>query len=289
MIEKARVNGVELGYELIPAQGAVAGEGRLGGAVGAATSAATSPETAVFLNGIAMTTVHWKPFVEALPSFTRLTHDFRGQVLSERPAGPYHLSDHVEDLDALLVSLGIGRFHLVGTSYGSAVGFLYALAHPEKVASMVVIDGASEVDALLHAVLAGWQAAARATPMAFYKNLIPWTYSPEYLRDHHEFLREREAAIAAFAPSYFSSFVALCGAFDELSVTGRLKEIRCPTLVLEGEKDILTAGRGKIIHDAIPDSRLEMMPGAGHAEVVEAPGPLITSMLAFYGNLGITA
>jgi 3-oxoadipate enol-lactonase len=290
MIEKARVNGIELGYELTPARGGgeAAGEGGPA-AAGAAAAAGASPEAVIFLNGIAMTTVHWKPFVEALPAFTRLTHDFRGQVLSERPAGPYHLSDHVEDLDALLVSLGIRRFHLVGTSYGSAVGFLYALEHPEKVSSMVVIDGASEVDALLHAVLSGWQAAARATPMAFYKNLIPWTYSPEYLRDHHQFLRDREAAIATFAPSYFSSFVALCGAFDELDITARLGEIRCPTLALEGEKDILTAGRSGIICRAIPGSRMEMMPGAGHAEVVEAPGPLIASMLSFYRSLGLPA
>jgi len=119
--------------------------------------------------------------------------------------------------------------------------------------------------------------------------LIPWTYSPEYLRDHHQFLRDREAAIATFAPSYFSSFVALCGAFDELDITARLGDIRCPTLALEGEKDILTAGRSGIICRAIPGSRMEMMPGAGHAEVVEAPGPLIASMLSFYRSLGLPA
>jgi len=34
---------------------------------------------------------------------------------------------------------------------------------------------------------------------------------------------------------------------------------------------------------------MEMMPGAGHAEVVEAPGPLIASMLAFYRSLGLPA
>ena len=100
MIEKARVNGIELGYELTPAKGAAAaaGEGRPSAAGAAASAAGASSEAVIFLNGIAMTTVHWKPFVEALPAFARLTHDFRGQVLSERPAGPYHLSDHVEDL-----------------------------------------------------------------------------------------------------------------------------------------------------------------------------------------------
>lgn len=268
MIEHAVVNGTTLGYEVTPAE------------VGP-----DNGEAVVFLNGIAMTTIHWKPFVEALPGYRRLTHDFKGQVLSDQPPGPYKLSEHAADLDGLLTKLGIRRVHIVGTSYGSAVGFLYAFAHPEKVASMVVIDGTGDVSPLLQAAIEGWRTAAQASPQAFYENLIPWTYSAEWLDANRKFLSEREAAICTFPKSYFDSFVALCDAFIELDVMAELGRITCPALVLEGEKDILTAGCGQRLAAAIKGARFALMPGAGHAEVVEAPGPLVAEMTAFLSGI----
>jgi 3-oxoadipate enol-lactonase len=273
MVEKVRVNGVELACELT-------GKGR---------------EPAVFLNGIAMTIVHWKPFAEAFSKapaegglgMACLGHDFRGQILSGRPEGPYTLEGQAEDFAALLDALGMAKVHIVGTSYGSAVGFHFALAHPERVASMVVIDGADAVDPLLRAAVLGWKAAALAEPHAFYRSLIPWTYSAEWIGRNEAFLNDREAAIAGFPRDYFTAFASLCDAFLGLDVAGKLGRITCPSLVLEGGKDILTPGCGRRIADAMGARRFAVMPGAGHAEVVEAPGPLVDEVLAFYRGLGI--
>ena len=214
MVEKAIVKGVELSYELTGSSG----------------------ETLVFLNGIAMSIVHWKLFAEALPSYRRLAFDFRGQILSGRPDEKYTLAGQADDMAQLLERLGIGKVHIVGTSYGSAVGFFFALAHPDLVSSMVVIDGASEVDPLLRAAIEAWRAAALATPRAFYRSLIPWTYSASWIERNEAFLTEREAAIETFPKNYFTAFASLCDAFSELSITEELRRINCPTLVLEGEK-----------------------------------------------------
>lgn len=265
MVEKARVNGVEISYELTGSGG----------------------DNVIFLNGIAMSIAHWNLFSAALPACQRLAHDFRGQILSEKPAGPIHLSDQVADLAALLDHLKMEKVHIVGTSYGSAVGFLFALAHPERVASMVVIDGADSVDPLMRAAVECWRAAAQATPSAFYRSLIPWTYSASYIEKSHQFFAEREGAIAGFPKEYFSCFVSLCDAFLELDVSRQLSRITCPSLVLEGEKDILTPGYGKKISDGMRARRFAIMPGAGHAEVVEAPEPIIAEMLAFYADIGV--
>ncbi len=260
MTEKARVNGVELCYELD-------GAGK---------------DAMAFLNGIAMSIGHWKPFVEGLPGFRHLAHDFRGQILSEKPEGPISLADHAADLLALLDHLGIDKVHLVGTSYGSAAGFLLALGHPERILSMVVIDAADGIDPLLRAVIEAWRAAARANPSAFYRSLIPWTYSADYIGRSHGFFADREKAISGFPKAYFDCFVSLCDAFLGLDAAADLSRITCPTLVLEGGKDILTAGYGKRIAGAIPGADFAIMAGAGHAEVVEAPGPIIQEMRRFY-------
>ncbi|HEY9595937.1 MAG TPA: alpha/beta hydrolase, partial [Spirochaetia bacterium] len=101
MVERMKINDVELAYELT-------GNGN---------------ETVIFLNGIAMSIVHWKLFGEALSSCRCLAHDFRGQILSGRPAERYTLAGQANDLWEMLKALGIDRVHVVGTSYGSAVGF----------------------------------------------------------------------------------------------------------------------------------------------------------------------
>ena len=263
MVDRMKVNGVELAYELT-------GKG---------------DETVVFLNGIAMSIVHWKPFVDALGAYRCLAHDFRGQILSGRPEERYTLAGQADDLWELLEGLGIRRVHLVGTSYGSAVGFFFAFAHPDAVASMTVIDGADRVDPLMRAAVEAWRAAALASPTAFYRGLIPWTYSASWIGKNEAFLTEREAAIASFPRNYFTAFASLCDAFLELDVSAELHRITCPTLVLEGGKDILTPGYGRKIADAVAGARFATMPGAGHAEVVEAPAPIIAEVRAFLAGL----
>lgn len=240
-------------------------------------------EAVVLLNGIAMSIAHWKPFVAALsPGRRVLAHDFRGQLLSARDKGPYSLEGHAEDLAALMDALGIGRAHVVGTSYGSEVGLVFARMFPERAQSLAVIDGVSEADAVLRAAVESWKATALADPVAFYRTLVPWTYSASYIASRAELLAAREKAVAGLPRDYFEAFAGLCDAFLAIDETPRLGEIRCPTLVLVGERDILKhRGYAEIIARGVPGSRLELLPGLGHAAAIEDPEAVVASVAAF--------
>ena len=118
---------------------------------------------------------HWKPFVDGLPGHRHLAHDFRGQILSGQGRGSHHPSPgRRPDFGALLDSLGMERVHLVGTSYGSAVGFPL---RPGPSRSGGVHGrhrrAPSEVDPLMRAAVEAWRAAAQASPRAFYRSHIP--------------------------------------------------------------------------------------------------------------------
>ncbi len=227
----------------------------------------------ILLNGIAMSISHWKSAIEALPAGTRcLCHDFRGQTLSDKPAGPYSLAMHAEDLALLMDGLGIERGHIVGTSYGSEVGMEFALLYPHRCASLVVIDGVSELDPVLEAAVASWMESARKDARLFYTTMLPWTYSPNYIATHRDMLAAREEGVAALPAEWFSAFVKLCKAFLKIDLTPRLKYIQCPTTVLVGEKDILKPrGFSEIIARAIPGAVMHVIPDAGHAVVIEQP------------------
>ncbi len=227
----------------------------------------------VLLNGIAMSIGHWKPFIEALKGTYRvICHDFRGQTLSEKPEGDYSLEQHAEGLSALMDALEIPEAYIVGTSYGSEVAMAFAIANPERCATLTVIDGVSELDPVLKAAAESWMAAALCDARVFYKTLMPWTYSSAYIAANAAVLAKREESVASLPREWFEGFAALCSAFLKIDLTGKLNRITCPSLVLVGEFDILKhAGFAKIINKAISGSRLEILPGVGHAATIEQP------------------
>lgn len=249
----------------------------------------TGSGTVAFLNGIAMSISHWKPIAEPLSqSHQCLCHDFRGQLLSpQSPSGrAIHLSDHVDDMKRLFAALGIERAHLVGTSYGAEVALAFAIACPSMTSSLGLIDGVSELDPLLRATAEAWKAAALADPVAFYRTIIPWNYSSSYIGANAAALAKREAAVAGLPRGYFEDFAALCDAFLEIDLTAQLSSISCPTLVLVGEKDILKhEGFARIIARSIAGARLRVIPGAGHAVVIEQPETILAEIRGFLGGI----
>jgi 3-oxoadipate enol-lactonase len=282
-MDKARLRGVELAYDLVaaPRADAQSAAGLVSEASAAEPAGALrGPLPAVLLNGVAMSVGNWRPLLPFLGRRDCLLHDFRGQLLSSRGVGhradgSYSLRGHAEDLRALLDLLGLGRVHLVGTSYGSEVGMEFALAFPERTASLTVIDGAADCDALLRSAVEGWKATALADPRAFYRSIQAWNYSADYLARNAAVLASREAAVASFPRDWFADFARLCDAFLAVDLLPRLGAVRAPSFVLVGQHDILKhPGYARRIAAAIPGAEFGIIPGVGHAAVIEAPEPV---------------
>ncbi len=244
----------------------------------------TGPETVVLLNGIAMSISHWKPVSDHLVAagYRVLAHDLRGQLLSDRPDGPYSLELHARDLSGLLARLGFGAAHVVGTSYGAEVALTFARDYPEATLSVVSIDGVTEYDAVLGAAVESWKAAALSDPRVFYRTILPWNYSAGYLVANREALARREDAIASLPRSWFEAFALLCDSFLAIDLTKDLGRIACPCLAMVAGGDILKGpSYARIIERGVPGAKYHEIPGAGHAVVVERPDAVADSLLGF--------
>ena len=118
--EYAEVNGVRLHY-------VTAGKGPL----------------IVFLHGFPEFWYEWK---DQLPEFAKdhraVAPDMRGYNLSEKPAGvdAYQMTKLVEDVRALAEHLGYKKFVLVGHDWGGGVAWSFAIAHPEYLSKLVIIN-----------------------------------------------------------------------------------------------------------------------------------------------------
>ena len=256
----AEINGLRIHYDLV-------GEG----------------EPIAFLNGVMMTTQSWVLQTSVFRRrYSCLLHDFRGQLLSDKPEEPWTLEDHAADLEALLDHLEIESCHLVGTSYGGEVGLIFAASRPQRVRSLSVISSVSEVGRELDRVVALWAETALEAPERLYRVSLPSNFSPAFVEANPELLAQGEERLAACAPEFFPAFARLVDAFRQIDVTAELERISCPTLVMVGELDALKPPRySRLIAGRIPGAELLTIPGGGHAVILEKPEEVNTAILGF--------
>lgn len=180
-----------------------------------------------------------------------ILYDQRGHGLSERPRTGYRLSDSVADLTGLLDALGVdGPVHLVGNSYGGAVALGVAVKHPERVASMVLIEA--------HVPLPGWpeQLAAKVRKMGADLaggELSRWAAQ-----------KRKHAGPAALAKDLIHHTTLINDLLATEPFTERqLQEFTCPVRAVYGKQsDILHHAHA--LDALLPHCVLTILPDVGH-------------------------
>lgn len=247
----------------------------------------TQSDTAiVFLNGVMASMSSWKLqadlFVEL--GYRVVLHDFKGQLLSSKPEGIYTFEEHCIEAKALYEYLNIKNVHIIGTSYGSEVGMMFAMTYPEMVLSLTVIDGVSEIDEVLRRFVESWKLMCLSKDgEAFFLGMLPSIYGDSYLKKNREALNQRAKAIPSLGEDYLKGQISLYDTFlQEVNFTDRLHEIQCPTLIVCGEDDLLKRPKfSRIIYENIKQSEFVLIPDCGHVTIFEQVDVLKTCLLGF--------
>ena len=81
---------------------------------------------------------------ELSPAMHCIAPDHIGMGLSEKPQDyDYTLATRIDDIEALVASLGLRRVHLVVHDWGGAIGFGFAARHPDRVGRLVILNTAA--------------------------------------------------------------------------------------------------------------------------------------------------
>lgn len=242
----------------------------------------------VLNNGVIMNAAtSWIFQTEALSQEYRLLqYDCRGQGQSDHPPGPYSMGGHADDLAELLKALAIAKAHILGISYGGEVAQAFVLNHAEMVESLILIDTVSELGPELELVIRSWMDALRTEdPLVFFHATVPWNFSPAFIAANGPLL---EDAKQRYASLDFPAVLALCECFMEVNFTQRLGEIKTPTCIIVGQRDILKGPRyAEILRRGIPHAELHVLEGAGHATCWESPQAFNTLILDFLSRTGV--
>ena len=210
-------------------------------------------------------------FYRRLASMGRLIlFDKRGTGLSDR-VSPEHLPDletRMDDVRAVLDSVGSERAVLLGISEGGAMSTLFAATHPARTAALILMgtfpremqapdypSGTSEEDLRRRLALLAEDDWAAATTTAWLGNV-----APDVLRD--------PAAV-----QWYTSYVrrgASPGAYKairlmnaEIDIRDLLPTINVPTLVLHRAHESLRDG-SRFMGEHIPGARMVELPGSDH-------------------------
>jgi pimeloyl-ACP methyl ester carboxylesterase len=227
----------------------------------------------------------WEPQLEGLADRYRVTaFDNRGSGRTPLPEEPLTPASMADDAAAVLGGLGIPSAHVVGFSMGGCIAQELALRHPDVVRSLVLISSYARPDALVRSIFDFWRWLPDGAPgdRAFYKAFFTWVYTP---RAHEsglvdEVLDEAMAFEHRQSVEGFRAQVDVCVAHDTAE---RLARITVPTLVISGEQDVLFPPRfGESIAAAIPNARLEVLPGEAHQPFQESPDDFNVRVDAFW-------
>ncbi len=199
-----------------------------------------------------------------------LRYDTRGHGASSAPAGAYTLDLLADDLHGLLAALGVKSTHFVGLSMGGMIGQTFALKYPGMFTSLALCDTTSRYPAEASGL---WAERIKTVETQGMEPLVAPTlerwFTAPFRKARPEVVQKVAAMIRATStPGY----VGCSYAIPKINLTARLKEIRCPALVIVGKDDPGTpVAMAEEIHHALPGSKLVIIPSAAHLSNLEQP------------------
>jgi pimeloyl-ACP methyl ester carboxylesterase len=204
--------------------------------------------------------------------------DHRGHGASDKPDDPhgYTLDRLVADTLAVADDLGLGQFALLGHSMGGMVARRLVLAHPERVHSLVLMGTSPGMPPSIDPELAGVAAdVALNDGMTVLRTILDDvdTLGSEadkrVQRERPGYTEFNARKWAAVAPAAYAGLMrSMIHQPDQIA---RMHTITCPTLVLVGEEDEHFVPAAHAMIDVLLDSRLVVVPDAGHSPQFESP------------------
>ncbi|MBN9462319.1 MAG: alpha/beta hydrolase [Burkholderiales bacterium] len=237
----------------------------------------------VFVHGFTTTSNFWWHQIPDLAKrYRTVRFDLRGHGDSGKPRDiAYTIEGFGDDLRNVMDTLGIGAAAIVGLSMGGAVAMRFALDHPGRVKALGLVG----------------TSASGFGPMVQARNVLARiaeigieAASEEVIV--HSFDATTDEVIVEWArrevvktPRYVAE--PAIRSLDDFDVQADLPRLRMPTLVVVGENDAITPeSSSRLLHNAIPDSELHVVPKAAHFPMLERPHTFNQIALQFLRRIG---
>jgi 3-oxoadipate enol-lactonase len=218
---------------------------------------------------------------ELAKHYRAIALDVRGHGHSGKPDQPYSIRQFSEDLQEFLLQLRVPKAHILGLSMGGAIAQQFALDHPEKIRSLILVSTFSYVDPAARQALSRLrQNLSVGGYPAFFDEVVKLAFTPEFIAANPGPIAElKEKRIKINSPVAIGRATDACMTFN---LKDEIAKIALPTLIVSGREDVFTpihlAGE---IHRSIRGSKWKIIEGVGHNLYIEKAPELAQIALEF--------
>lgn len=254
----------------------------------------------VLLHGTGASLHTWEPWVERLsPLYRIVTLDLPAHGLTgATPDGDYGRAGMIGAIDAVVTNVGLPRFVIGGNSMGGEMAMAYALAYPERIRGLILVDAAGlgrhggggagdgERSAPLAFQLARFpgfgRIVSKVTPRPLISEGLHSVYADDskidsLLVDRYWHLLRLEGSRRAMLARF-----AAAGESEPLEI----EKLSMPALVLWGDQDrLIPPAVGDMLAERLPDATLVRYAEAGHLPMEEIPEQSAADVRRFLSDL----
>ncbi len=232
--------------------------------------------------------------------FRVVAFDQLGCGASDRPDDDslWTLERYVEEVEIVRTTLGLGKVHLLGQSWGTWLGIEYALTHLDAFKTLILADGAANIPHLVGELERLRGALGPETVAMMQRHEAEGTLDhPEYkgaldILNYRHVCRLQtwpDAVNASLDRWNMAPYKAIQGP-NEFCYTGSIKDwnrvpdlhtITQPALVLCGLHDELTPACSRLIHQGLANAAITVFPNSSHMPFWEEPDAYFAVLGAF--------
>jgi len=257
-------------------------------------------EALLLIHGMAGSSATWRAVIPELAKRYRVVApDLLGHGESAKPRGDYSLGAFAAWLRDLLDELGIRRATVIGQSLGGGVAMQFTYQHRDYCQRLVLISSGGLGPDL------NWILRILSAPGA---ELVLPVVAPQPVLNLGNKLGSWLTSAGIKSPRTGEMWSAYCSLSDRPTRQAFLRTLRSvvdyrgqavsalgkihvshglPTLLIWGEQDrIIPVAHGYAAHEAVPGSRLEVLPGVGHFPHVESPNAVVDILDDFIATTG---
>lgn len=242
---------------------------------------AGSGSPVVLLHGLGADVRTWR---HAIPALTGDFHvyaiDQLGFGRSDKPEIPYRVRTLVDSLTAFLDAVGLEKVSLVGNSLGGWVAAAFAIDHPDRLRSLVLVDAAGygeEPGQVVRDYLSQFDPATVALAEQMLRGM-----TPEQQRTAQALVASYVARRLSRPDGFAMASLAESMVRGEDALGPELKRIAAPTLVVWGRNDPIVPLRvGEALARDIPGARRVVLDLCGHRPQTECTAAFNAALRSF--------
>lgn len=203
----------------------------------------------VYVHGLGQTSASWEKTISQIKSGEKSLCPDLAEIIRGKEVSYHNLykafSDVCEEIEEPI--------NLCGLSLGGVIALNYAIEHPKKINSLVLIATQYKMP----------------KKMLKFQNLI-FRFMPSNMFQQMGFGK--------------ADFINLCRDMMELDFSNSLHKISCPVLVIYGEKDNANKKASTELAANLKNAKIQVIKGSGHEVNMDAPKELAVLLQEFYSE-----